>query len=48
MEALVLLIYARELSPPVRDGMIAKRGDIDTIRATYRSRIYRGDGGPNP
>src|SRR6202453_2758605 len=40
MEALERLIYARELSP-VRDRMIAELGDIDTLCATYRSRIYR-------
>src|ERR1700729_109793 len=40
MEALEPLIYAGELSP-VRDRMIAELGDIDTLCATYRSRIYR-------
>ena len=40
MEALEPLIYARELSP-VRDRMIAELDDIDTLCATYRSRIYR-------
>ena len=40
MEALERLIYARELSP-VRDRMIAELEDIDTLCATYRSRIYR-------
>jgi RNA polymerase sigma-70 factor (ECF subfamily) len=34
------LIYARELLP-VRDRMIAELDDIDTLCATYRSRIYR-------
>ena len=40
MEALERLIYARELSP-VRDRLIAELEDIDTLCATYRSRIYR-------
>jgi RNA polymerase sigma-70 factor (ECF subfamily) len=40
MEALERLIYARELSP-VRDRMIAELEDINTLCATYRSRIYR-------
>ena len=40
MEALEPPIYAGELSP-VRDRMIAELGDIDTLCATYRSRIYR-------
>jgi RNA polymerase sigma-70 factor, ECF subfamily len=40
MEASEPLIYARELSP-VRDRMIAELDDIDTLCATYRSRIYR-------
>jgi RNA polymerase sigma-70 factor, ECF subfamily len=40
MEALEPLIYAGELSP-VRDRMIAELEDINTLCATYRSRIYR-------
>src|SRR5580698_5932991 len=40
MEALERLIYARELSP-VRDRMIAELEDVNTLCATYRSRIYR-------
>jgi RNA polymerase sigma-70 factor, ECF subfamily len=40
MEMLEPLIYARELSP-ARDRMIAELDDIDTLCATYRSRIYR-------
>jgi RNA polymerase sigma-70 factor (ECF subfamily) len=40
MEALERLIYARELSP-VRGRMIAELEDINTLCATYRSRIYR-------
>jgi RNA polymerase sigma-70 factor (ECF subfamily) len=40
MEALEPLICAGELSP-VRDRMIAELEDINTLCATYRSRIYR-------
>jgi RNA polymerase sigma-70 factor (ECF subfamily) len=40
MEALEPLIYAGELSPG-RDRMIAELEDINTLCATYRSRIYR-------
>ena len=40
MEALEQLIYAGELSP-VRDRMIAELADVNTLCATYRSRIYR-------
>jgi RNA polymerase sigma-70 factor, ECF subfamily len=40
MEALEPPIYAGELLP-VRDRLIAELGDIDTLCATYRSRIYR-------
>ncbi len=40
MEALEPLIYARELSP-VRDRLIAELEDVNTLCATYRSRIYR-------
>src|SRR5277367_3176611 len=40
MEALERLNYAGELSP-LRDRMIAELEDIDTLCATYRSRIYR-------
>ena len=40
MEALEHLILAGELTP-ARDRMIAELEDIDTLCATYRSRIYR-------
>src|SRR5271155_5735086 len=40
MQALEQLIQTGELSP-VRDRMIAELEDIDTLCATYRSRIYR-------
>ena len=40
MEALEQLIYAGELSP-LRDRMIAELEDVNTLCATYRSRIYR-------
>jgi RNA polymerase sigma-70 factor (ECF subfamily) len=40
MEALERLNYAGELSPQ-RDRMIAELEDINTLCATYRSRIYR-------
>jgi RNA polymerase sigma-70 factor, ECF subfamily len=40
MEASEPLIYAGELSP-VRDRMVAELEDINTLCATYRSRIYR-------
>ena len=40
MEVLEQLIHAGELSP-VRDRMIAELEDVDTLCATYRSRIYR-------
>jgi RNA polymerase sigma-70 factor (ECF subfamily) len=40
MEAVEQLIYAGELSPP-RDRMIAELADVNTLCATYRSRIYR-------
>jgi RNA polymerase sigma-70 factor (ECF subfamily) len=40
MVALERLIYAGRLLP-VRDRMIAELEDIDTLCATYRSRIYR-------
>jgi RNA polymerase sigma-70 factor (ECF subfamily) len=40
MEALERLNYAGELSP-LRDRMIAELEDINTLCATYRSRIYR-------
>ncbi len=40
MEAVEQLIYAGELSP-VRDRMIAELADVNTLCATYRSRIYR-------
>jgi RNA polymerase sigma-70 factor (ECF subfamily) len=40
MEAVEQLIYAGELSP-VRDRMIAELTDVNTLCATYRSRIYR-------
>jgi RNA polymerase sigma-70 factor (ECF subfamily) len=40
MEALEQLIHAGELSP-VRDRMIAELEDVNTLCATYRSRIYR-------
>ena len=40
MEALEPLIYAGELSPG-RDRIIAELDDINTLCATYRSRIYR-------
>jgi RNA polymerase sigma-70 factor, ECF subfamily len=40
MEALEQFIHAGELSP-VRDRMIAELEDVDTLCATYRSRIYR-------
>jgi RNA polymerase sigma-70 factor (ECF subfamily) len=40
MEALEQFIHAGELSP-VRDRMIAELADINTLCATYRSRIYR-------
>src|SRR6202034_3970946 len=34
------LIYAGELTP-LRDRMIAELADVNTLCATYRSRIYR-------
>src|SRR5271156_505690 len=40
MEALERLNYAGEFSP-LRDRMIAELEDINTLCATYRSRIYR-------
>jgi RNA polymerase sigma-70 factor (ECF subfamily) len=40
MEALEQLIHGAELSP-VRDRMIAELEDVNTLCATYRSRIYR-------
>jgi RNA polymerase sigma-70 factor, ECF subfamily len=40
MEAVEQLIYAGELSP-LRDRMIAELADVNTLCATYRSRIYR-------
>jgi RNA polymerase sigma-70 factor, ECF subfamily len=40
MEALQQLNYRGELSP-VRDRMIAELEDVNTLCATYRSRIYR-------
>ena len=40
MQALEQLIQTGELTP-VRDRMIAELEDIDTLCATYRSRIYR-------
>jgi RNA polymerase sigma-70 factor (ECF subfamily) len=40
MEALERINYAVELSP-LRDRMIAELEDINTLCATYRSRIYR-------
>lgn len=40
MEALEPLIYAGELSPG-RDRIIAELDDVNTLCATYRSRIYR-------
>jgi RNA polymerase sigma-70 factor (ECF subfamily) len=40
MQAVERLIYAGELSP-VRDRMIAELADVNTLCATYRSRIYR-------
>jgi RNA polymerase sigma-70 factor, ECF subfamily len=40
MEALEQLIHGGELSP-VRDRMIAELEDVNTLCATYRSRIYR-------
>jgi RNA polymerase sigma-70 factor, ECF subfamily len=40
MQAVERLIYAGELSP-LRDRMIAELADINTLCATYRSRIYR-------
>jgi RNA polymerase sigma-70 factor (ECF subfamily) len=40
MEAVEQLIYAGELSP-LRDRMIAELTDVNTLCATYRSRIYR-------
>jgi RNA polymerase sigma-70 factor, ECF subfamily len=40
MEAVEQLIYAGELSP-LRDRMIAELSDVNTLCATYRSRIYR-------
>jgi RNA polymerase sigma-70 factor, ECF subfamily len=40
MEAVEQLIYAGELSP-VRGRMIAELADVNTLCATYRSRIYR-------
>src|ERR1700744_6599880 len=40
MEAVEQLIYAGELTP-LRDRMIAELADVNTLCATYRSRIYR-------
>jgi RNA polymerase sigma-70 factor, ECF subfamily len=40
MEALEQLNYTGELSP-LRDRMIAELEDVNTLCATYRSRIYR-------
>ena len=40
MEALERLNFAGELSP-LRDRMIAELEDVNTLCATYRSRIYR-------
>src|ERR1700754_2515539 len=40
MEASEPLTYARELSV-ARDRMVAELADINTLCATYRSRIYR-------
>src|SRR5271168_65227 len=40
MEAVEQLIYAGELSP-LRGRMIAELADVNTLCATYRSRIYR-------
>ncbi len=40
MEALEHLTHAGELLP-VRDRLIAELEDVDTLCATYRSRIYR-------
>jgi RNA polymerase sigma-70 factor, ECF subfamily len=40
MEAVEQLIYAEELTP-LRDRMIAELADVNTLCATYRSRIYR-------
>ncbi len=40
MEAVEQLIYAGELLP-LRDRMIAELADVNTLCATYRSRIYR-------
>jgi RNA polymerase sigma-70 factor, ECF subfamily len=40
MEALEQLFHAGEFSP-VRDRMIAELEDVNTLCATYRSRIYR-------
>jgi RNA polymerase sigma-70 factor (ECF subfamily) len=40
MEALEQLNYSGELSP-LRDRMIAELEDVNTLCATYRSRIYR-------
>jgi RNA polymerase sigma-70 factor (ECF subfamily) len=40
MQAVERLIYAGVLSP-VRDRMIAELTDVNTLCATYRSRIYR-------
>ena len=40
MEAVGQFIYAGELTP-LRDRMIAELADVNTLCATYRSRIYR-------
>jgi RNA polymerase sigma-70 factor (ECF subfamily) len=40
MEAVEQFIYAGELTP-LRDRMIAELADVNTLCATYRSRIYR-------